>query len=130
MNIRFDVNINSSSRGRGADLRSARLHPAIEGFLIKFSYLSNLLKKLISIDANLAEGQRAYFEAKVNPAGDPNMRVDWFIDGKPLAASSCVTVTSRASTPSKISGIFFFFGIFLWFKNENSNLALEKGTWR
>ncbi len=46
-------------------------------------------------DANLAEGQRAYFEAKVNPAGDPNMRVDWFIDGKPLAASSRVTVTYR-----------------------------------
>lgn len=44
---------------------------------------------------NLAEGQRAYFEAKVNPAGDPNMRVDWFIDGKPLAASSRVTVTYR-----------------------------------
>ena len=38
---------------------------------------------------------RPDFEAKVNPAGDLNMRVDWFIDGKPLAVSSRVTVTYR-----------------------------------
>lgn len=44
---------------------------------------------------NLTEGQRAYFEAKVNPVSDPTMRVEWFIDGKPLAASSRVTVTYR-----------------------------------
>lgn len=46
-------------------------------------------------DLSLTEGQRAYFEAKVNPAADPNMRVEWFIDGKPLAASSRATVTYR-----------------------------------
>lgn len=46
-------------------------------------------------DVNLTEGQRAYFEAKVNPASDPNMRVEWFVDGKPLAASSRATVTYR-----------------------------------
>lgn len=46
-------------------------------------------------DLDLTEGQRAYLEAKVNPVSDPTMRVEWFIDGKPLAASSRVTVTYR-----------------------------------
>ena len=46
-------------------------------------------------DLALTEGQRAYFEAKVNPVSDPTIRVEWFIDGKPLAASSRVTVTYR-----------------------------------
>lgn len=36
----------------------------------------------------LIKGQRTYFEPKVNPATNPNMRVEWCIIGKPLAAST------------------------------------------
>lgn len=33
------------------------------------------------------EGSRVHFEARIEPVGDPTMRVDWFLNGRPLAAS-------------------------------------------
>ena len=41
-------------------------------------------------DVIINEGERAKFEAKIQPVGDPNMRVDWFCNGKPITASSRV----------------------------------------
>ena len=38
-------------------------------------------------DVNVNEGERARFEAKVNPVGDPSMTVEWFFNGQPIAAS-------------------------------------------
>lgn len=35
---------------------------------------------------NLKEGQTAHFECQVQPANDPNLRVEWVHNGKPLAA--------------------------------------------
>lgn len=36
----------------------------------------------------LIEGQPAHFEAQVEPITDPNLRVQWFHNGRPLAASN------------------------------------------
>jgi len=33
---------------------------------------------------NLKEGQRAHFEAKLEPLTDPNLQVEWLKDGKPV----------------------------------------------
>ena len=33
---------------------------------------------------NMVEGQRAHFEAKLEPLGDPNLHVEWFKDGRPV----------------------------------------------
>ena len=33
---------------------------------------------------NLVEGQNAHFEAKIEPLADPNLRVEWFKDGRPV----------------------------------------------
>ena len=33
---------------------------------------------------NLIEGQNAHFEAKLEPIADPNLRVEWFLDGRPV----------------------------------------------
>lgn len=33
------------------------------------------------------EGGKIHFEARIEPVGDPTMRVDWFHNGRPLAAS-------------------------------------------
>jgi titin len=33
---------------------------------------------------NLREGQRAHFEAKLEPLTDPNLQVEWLKDGKPV----------------------------------------------
>jgi hypothetical protein len=33
---------------------------------------------------NLREGQRAHFEAKLEPITDPNLQVEWLKDGRPL----------------------------------------------
>lgn len=38
-------------------------------------------------DIDIVEGTRAHFEAKVIPIGDPTMTIEWFHNGKPLAAS-------------------------------------------
>ena len=33
----------------------------------------------------IAEGQSAHFEARLTPTEDPNMKVEWFKNGEPLA---------------------------------------------
>ncbi len=38
-------------------------------------------------DVTVNEGERARFEAKISPVGDPSMRVEWFFNGKSVAAS-------------------------------------------
>uniref|UniRef100_A0A1B6CYN2 Ig-like domain-containing protein n=1 Tax=Clastoptera arizonana TaxID=38151 RepID=A0A1B6CYN2_9HEMI len=41
------------------------------------------------------EGGKIHFEARIEPVGDPTMRVDWFHNGQPLSASSRATTTFR-----------------------------------
>ena len=41
-------------------------------------------------DIEIIEGTRAHFEAKLTPLGDATMKVEWLIDGKPLAASKTI----------------------------------------
>lgn len=38
-------------------------------------------------DVTQMEGGRVHFEARIEPVGDPTMRVEWFINGQPLEAS-------------------------------------------
>lgn len=38
-------------------------------------------------DAQQVEGGRVHFEARIEPVGDPTMRVEWYINGRLLAAS-------------------------------------------
>lgn len=38
-------------------------------------------------DLNIVEGEKAHFDAKVAPVGDPTMRVEWFYNGKAISAS-------------------------------------------
>ena len=38
-------------------------------------------------DVNVNEGERAHFEAKVAPVGDPSMTVEWFCNGALIQAS-------------------------------------------
>jgi hypothetical protein len=41
-------------------------------------------------DVAVAEGERAHFEAKVGPVGDPSMVVEWYFNGTLIAASKAV----------------------------------------
>ena len=36
-------------------------------------------------------GKNAHFEATLTPVSDPNMRVEWFMNGRPLTASESPT---------------------------------------
>lgn len=38
-------------------------------------------------DLTLQEGEKAHFDAKVSPVGDPSLKVEWFFKGSPLTAS-------------------------------------------
>jgi hypothetical protein len=38
-------------------------------------------------DMSQTEGNRVHLEARVEPVGDPTMRVDWYHNGKPMPAS-------------------------------------------
>lgn len=38
-------------------------------------------------DAQQMEGGRVHFEARIEPVGDPTMKVEWFVNGRPLEAS-------------------------------------------
>ncbi|XP_043190339.1 titin-like isoform X4 [Amphibalanus amphitrite] len=46
-------------------------------------------------DTAVAEGDRILLEARVVPLGDPTMRIEWYIDGQPLSASSRATLTHK-----------------------------------
>jgi hypothetical protein len=46
-------------------------------------------------DVSQSEGGRIKLEARVEPVGDPTITVEWFINGRPLAASSRATTTFR-----------------------------------
>lgn len=39
------------------------------------------------------EGGKVHFEARIEPVGDPSMRVEWFVNGKSLEASKFVLQT-------------------------------------
>lgn len=38
-------------------------------------------------DAQSHEGGKVHFEGRIEPVGDPTMRVEWYINGRPLEAS-------------------------------------------
>jgi len=42
-------------------------------------------------NAHQSEGGKVHFEARIEPVGDPTMVVEWFLNGRPMAASSRVT---------------------------------------
>ncbi len=39
-------------------------------------------------DVNVAEGQAAHFDCRVEPVGDGSMKIEWFHDGKPISHGS------------------------------------------
>lgn len=39
-------------------------------------------------NVNLREGENAHLEARLTPTDDPRLRVEWFVNGKPLRAAS------------------------------------------
>ena len=41
------------------------------------------------------EGERSHFEAKVGPAGDPSMTVEWYVNGQLLSASSRINTACQ-----------------------------------
>ncbi|XP_054706308.1 titin-like isoform X2 [Uloborus diversus] len=44
-------------------------------------------------DLNLQEGDRAHFDARLVPIGDPTMVIEWYVNGKLIEASSRVMTT-------------------------------------
>lgn len=44
----------------------------------------------ISDNADIPEGGPVHFDCRVEPVGDPSMRIDWFHNGRPLATGSRV----------------------------------------
>ena len=38
-------------------------------------------------DLTVNEGEKAHFDAKVGPVGDPSMKVEWFFNGQLITAS-------------------------------------------
>lgn len=44
-------------------------------------------------DAIQFEGGKVHFEARIEPVGDPTMRVEWFFNGRLMAASKYLKTT-------------------------------------
>ncbi|XP_067120871.1 titin [Centruroides vittatus] len=44
---------------------------------------------------NLQEGDRANFDCRLIPIGDPTMNIEWFVNGRPIEAGSRVMTTYR-----------------------------------
>lgn len=43
-----------------------------------------IFTQLLTGPSELWEGQHAHFEARVVPIGDPNMRLEWYVNGVQL----------------------------------------------
>lgn len=54
-------------------------------------------------DAIQYEGGKVHFEARIEPVGDPTMCVEWFLNGKPLAASKYILIIFVFFFKSKIT---------------------------
>lgn len=39
-------------------------------------------------NSEVFEGKPAHFEGKLTPSGDPNLKIEWFFNGKPLQSGS------------------------------------------
>ena len=48
-------------------------------------------------NVNVNEGERAHFEAKVGPVGDPSMVVEWYYNGTIIPASKLFNILSLFS---------------------------------
>ncbi|KAE8746083.1 hypothetical protein FOCC_FOCC007207 [Frankliniella occidentalis] len=55
------------------------------------SYAPPEFKTPIKDQLNIRENAFAHFEARLEPLGDPTLRVEWFKDGRPVEASSRIT---------------------------------------
>lgn len=51
------------------------------------SYAPPEFKTPIKDQLNIRENAFAHFEARLEPLGDPTLRVEWFKDGRPVEAS-------------------------------------------
>ncbi len=40
-------------------------------------------------DVTQVEGGKVHFEARIEPVGDPSMKVEWFLNGNVVHASKC-----------------------------------------
>lgn len=43
------------------------------------------------------EGGKVHFEARIEPVGDPSMVVEWFLNGKLMAASKSLLLSEKLS---------------------------------
>ena len=57
-------------------------------------------------DLQVYEGERVHFEAKVTPAGDPSLTVNWYCNGQLLPASMTETRISCKMAVSQIRNLF------------------------
>jgi len=59
----------------------------------------------IKDQTDLVEMQTTKFECQLAPVGDPNMKVEWFLNGKPLPFSKYSN--DHRSVPFESSDLFF-----------------------
>ena len=45
-------------------------------------------------DLTINEGEKAHFDAKVGPVGDPSMKVEWYFNGQLITASKYYSLTT------------------------------------
>ena len=63
-------------------MKSSNLHEC-NHFKITIHTQPNFLTKPRNLE-NVREGQRAHFEAKLEPITDPHLQVEWLKDGQPV----------------------------------------------
>ena len=51
-------------------------------------YVFYIIHILVEFLVQVVEGAPAHFEAKLVPIGDPGLRVEWLLDGRPIEASN------------------------------------------
>ena len=58
------------------------------------SFEKPIFTQLLTGPAELWEGTNAHFEARVVPVGDPTLRYEWFVNGKPLPLGSRIKTSN------------------------------------
>uniref|UniRef100_A0A146M532 Titin n=2 Tax=Lygus hesperus TaxID=30085 RepID=A0A146M532_LYGHE len=74
-------------------LKEAEMNKVPEGFQEVTPQMPPVFTKHLSNAENLVEGSHVYLEALVEPKGDPNLKIEWFKNGKSITTGARIRST-------------------------------------
>ena len=85
--------------------------------------MAPIFTKQLTNQENLVEGSHVYIEAQVEPRADPNLRIEWYKNGKALTTGGYHTTKFFLYC---IAAVIIYFNRFLWNDSNQNRLSFFK----